>query len=262
MNRRRRHSMAWIPLLILVLAVVAAVVLLRYVFVVRNVELSGNQSVSNEVVIRSARIGLGESIFSVKEDAMREGVNALGTIRLDSVEVRYPNTLILRVSERKREAMLLHMGEIRLLDEECCLVESVASVPDTDLIYINGMTVTNLSLGQPLQAGEGQVEAYCAIMQALNSNGASFYVSEIDLGNVNDLRLITRTGITVELGDMQNMQNKIAWMRSAVADLEQRNEGGGTLDVRSGNKADYSRTGGQNVPVECELEIDPIEETN
>ena len=38
---------------------------------------------------------------------------------------------------------------------------------------------------------------------------------------------------------MQNMQDKIAWMKGAVADLERRGEAGGTLDVRSGTKADY-----------------------
>ena len=258
MRRRRRHSRAWIPLLFLVLVAIAAAVLLRYVFVVRNVELSGNQSASNEAVIRAARIGLGASIFNVDEEKMREGVNALGTIKLDSVEVRYPDTVVLRVSERRRDAMLLHMGEIRLLDEECCLVESAESVPNTDLIYVNGMTVTNMTPGFPLQAREGQVEAFCAVMQAINANSANAYVSEIELSDVSNLRLITRTGITVELGDMQNMQNKIAWMKSAVSDLDQRGEGGGTLDVRSGNKADYSRSGGQAAEQEV-LEYGPIE---
>ena len=259
MRRKRRHSRAWIPLLFLVLLAIAAVVLMRYVFVVRNVELSGNQAASNETVIRAARIGLGASIFNVDEARIREGVNALGTIRLDTVEVRYPDTIILKVSERKRDAMLLHMGEIRLLDEECCLVESVENVPDTDLIYVNGMTVTNMTPGAPLQAKEGQVEAYCAIMQAINANSANPYVSEIELSDVTNLRLITRTGITVELGDMQNMQNKIAWMKSAVADLDQRGEGGGTLDVRSGNKADYSRSGGQSVDTLDLGEIIPLQ---
>ena len=256
--RQRRHSRAWIPLLILVLLAVTAAVLLRYVFIVRNVELTGTQSVSYETVIRAARVDLGASIFAVDEEKMRRGVNALGTIRLDSAQVRYPDTVILQVSERRRCAMLLHMGGIRLLDEEGCIVESVEAVPDTDLIYVNGMTVTNMSPGEPLQAREGQVEAYCAVMQALSANAANQYVSEIELSDVSDLKLITRTGITVELGDMQNMQNKIAWMRGAVADLEQRNEGGGTLDVRSGTKADYSRAGAQRTTPLDQMQYEPI----
>ena len=250
MRKKRRQAKGRVAVLLLVLLALVALILFRYVFVVRNVEIAGNQSVSAEAVTRAARVGLGASIFRLDEDEIRKGVNGLGVIRLEGVDVRYPSTVILRVGERKRQAMLLHMGEIRLLDEECCLVESVENVPDTDLIYINGMTVTAYSQGNRLQAREGQVEAYCAVMQALNANSANAYVSEIELSDVTNIRLITRTGITVELGDMQNMQNKIAWMRIAVADLEQRNEGGGTLDVRSGNKADYSRPGAQNTPTQ------------
>jgi hypothetical protein len=55
--------------------------------------------------------------------------------------------------------------------------------------------------------------------------------------------LITRTGITVDLGNRDKMVDKIAWMKSAVADLEQRGEAGGVLDVRSGSKADYRKQG-------------------
>ena len=61
------------------------------------------------------------------------------------------------------------------------------------------------------------------------------------MSDVENLRIITRTGIRVELGDAENMGNKIAWMKGAVADLERRGESGGTLDVRSGSKADYTR---------------------
>ena len=239
-------------MLLIALALIAFI-LFRYVFVVRNVWISYRQDTAQlpeETVIRAANIDFGGSIFFLDEARIRKGVNALGTIRLEEVEVNYPSSLTLHVSRRKPVAMLLHMGEIRLLDEECCVVESADNVPDTDLIYINGMTVTAYSTGEPLQAREAQVEAYRAMMQALSANSANAYVSEIELSNVDELRLITRTGIKVELGNMQNMQNKIAWMRSAVADLEQRSEGGGTLDVRSGNKADYRAPGVQSMPTE------------
>ena len=253
---RRRHSRAWIPLLLLVIAAITAAFLLRSVFVVRNVTIMyrmDTERLPDETVIRAADVDFGGSIFNVDEEKMRQGVNSLGKIRLEDVEVELPNSITLYITRREAQAMLLNMGEIRLLDEDCCLVESVAEVPDTDLIYVNGATVSSLTLGQQMQAREGQVEAYCAIMQALIANSAKHYVSEIELNDVSALRLITRTGIVVELGDMQNMQNKIAWMRGAVADLEQRGEGGGTLDVRSGTKADYSRDGAQTAaPLDAE----------
>lgn len=246
--RRRRGSKLWIVILILLVLALAAVVLTRYVYVVRDVQISGTRDVSDEALIRAAHIDFGESIFRTDAEFIRRGVNSLGTVRLDSVERVYPDTLILNVSQRQPRAMLLHLGDIRILDEECCVIESVDTVPDTDLIYVRGMSVTQYTPGVPLQSGMGETEAYCAIMQALEINDARAYVSEIDLSDVRSLTLITRTGITVELGDDSNMRNKIAWMCSAVADLESRNEGGGTLDVSSGTKADYSRPGGLAAP--------------
>ena len=42
------------------------------------------------------------------------------------------------------------------------------------------------------------------------------------------------------LGNSENMNNKIIWMAGTLKDLEARGETSGTLDVSSGNKADYS----------------------
>ena len=44
----------------------------------------------------------------------------------------------------------------------------------------------------------------------------------------------------VDLGNSENMNNKIIWMAGTLKDLEARGETSGTLDVSSGNKADYS----------------------
>ena len=45
--------------------------------------------------------------------------------------------------------------------------------------------------------------------------------------------------MTVLLGDPDDMDNKIIWMTGTLADLENRGETTGQLDVSSGTKADY-----------------------
>lgn len=238
--RQRRRSLAWLLVLTLLLLAVAALVLLKYVFVVRNVQINGMRDVSDADLIRAAHIEFGSSILRIDEAGIQRGVNSLGTVRLDGIARVYPGTLILTVSERQPRAMLLYQGGIRLLDSECCVISNVDAVPDLGLVYINGMTVSGCATGVPVQAGPGQTEACCVIMQALLDNNAFDYITDINVSDVRSLSLITRTGITVKLGNADNMAGKIAWMRSTVADLQVRNEGGGTLDVSSGTKADYS----------------------
>lgn len=237
----RRGKRIWVCIFVLILLALLALWLLRSVFVVRSVEVTGDAQVSSDEIVRAARVRFGSSMLLVDEEELRREMNATGAYRLDRVEKQYPSTLVLEVHARSRAAMLLHMGKIRILDETGCLMESVNDVPDTDLVYVSGMRVTSLEIGEPMRAAEGQAQAYCAAMCALLNQGASLYVSELDVSDVENLRIITRTGIRVELGDAENMENKIAWMKGAVADLERRGESGGTLDVRSGSKADYTR---------------------
>ena len=238
-GKNRKYILA---LAILLVLVGACALLLRYVFVVRNVIVQGDVDASDEEITRIASIQFGSSIFSVDPQAIESNVNATGLWRLDQVQLRYPDTVELTVGKRDRSAMLLHMGRIQVLDEQGCVVESLSEVPATDLIYLSGLNVMQCRTGEQLRTDAGQIEAYCAVMQELNAQGAAMYASEIQLSDPQDLRLITRNGITVLFGDAENMMDTVAWMKSAVADLESRGEGGGTLDVRSATKADYSRS--------------------
>lgn len=237
----RRRKRVWIGILVILLLALLAAWLLRSVFVVRSVEVTGNARISDEEIVRAAHVRFGASMLLVDEAELRRQLDSTGKIRLDGVEKRYPDTLVLQVHERTQVAMLLYMGRIRILDETLCVMESVSEVPDTDLVYISGMRVTGMETGAQIRAEEGQIQACCAVMGAMLSQGANIYASELNVDDVENLILITRTGIRVELGDARDMENKIAWMKGAVADLERRGEGGGTLDVRSGSKADYTR---------------------
>lgn len=241
MGRRRRKKKSILPaLIVLLVLVLVCAVLWKFVFIVRNVDVSGNgNTLSTEEVIRAARVNFGASIFGVDTDKIAENINGTGVVRADGIIVEYPDSLKISVAPRKSVAMVLHLGRIHVLDENGCEIASMNDVPDEDLIYISGMRVSGCGAGKPIQADGDQLEAYCAVMQAILSNAATPYVSELNLENTMDIRIITRTGIRVELGDWQNARDKIAWMKSAVNDLENRGQMNGTLDVRSGNKADY-----------------------
>lgn len=237
--RRKRKSGRGI-LILLLIAVLLGVVLFRFVFIVRNVEISGNPgAMSREAVVRAANVSFGKSIFRVDEQKIRSSLNSTGAISCERVSFQYPDTVRIDVRARNRAGMVLHLGRIHVLDEEGYVVESLPQVPNEDMVYVSGMRVQGAAQGEAIRADAAQLSAYCTVIQALRSHSAGIYVSELQLNNAEDMRIITRTGITVELGNARNMADKIAWMKSAVADLERRGERGGTLDVSSGTKADY-----------------------
>lgn len=234
-NRRRKSALPRLLFLLLLCALLG-----RFVFVVRNVEVQGDTlSLSQLDVVRAANLELGGSIFRVDRDRVRSGVNGTGVLQLKDVHIRYPATVCITVEPRSRCAMLLHMGKIRILDAHGVVVESLDQAPDADLIYVSGMRIMGCTAGEVIRTDEKQLAAYRQILQAISQCGAGIYVSEIQLSDLEEISIVTRNGVQVKIGDTENILQKVQLMKGVVADLERRGETGGTLDVRSGNKADY-----------------------
>lgn len=236
--RKRRKSIKYILIVLLLLAL-AALLLFKFIFVVRNAEVTGIQSYTSDSVVRNAQIDFGGSVFRINEREIAHNINATGKIAYDSMEIRYPDTLVLHVHERRATAMAAYAGLVLILDENGTVIKTEAQAPDSDLIYISQFDISAYGIGESVTANVQQTEAYCAVAQAVLANNAQAYVSELDLSDTNNIVIITRTGIKVKLGDASNMDSKIAWMKSAVSDLEARGSNSGTLDVASGTKADF-----------------------
>lgn len=235
----RRARLLLSGIVILTILTILAFMLWRNLFVVRNVIIEGTVSASEEELIRAAQIDMGGSIHAIDEDALRQNLNATGRYELMGVNVRMPNTVILSVRERTRDAMVLNGGQILVMDAQGYVIEACSSMPEDGGVYITGLDGTSYRIGGRIAAQEVKLSAMQTVLETVRAQNAGQYVSELSVEDVLNLYITTRTGIRVELGDAENMEGKILWMCSAVADLESRGSTKGTLDVSSGTKADY-----------------------
>lgn len=232
--------MAGTLLLVAMLAIIA-VLLLKTICVVRSVEICGEHTgVSESEIVRASGIRFGKALSDAKEENIEKNINALGKVKYLYLERNYPNTIKIYVTERKPVAMLLHAGKILVLDCEGSVIEAGNEVPNTDLIYISNMGVNGYQIGSAVSANAEKLRAFAAIMEAIEYHSASGVVSEINLEDLQDIRIITRSSITVRIGDCEKIRNKIAWMKAVTVDLAGKGESGGVLDVSSAEHADYS----------------------
>lgn len=241
-----KHSgkKAGIILLAALIALGATVWLLyRGVFVTRNVVIEGRISGGSDEIIRAAALDMGGSIFAVDEDVIRSHLESSGRYALDGVEIRYPGTVALSVRERTRDAMVSVGGRILMLDSDGYVVEICTSVPENAGIYVQGLGCTSNELGRRVGASQERLDAMKTVLEAIRQQNAGSYFSELNVSDPLKLWMVSRTGLRVELGDGQNMSDKLLWACSAVADLEMRGETRGTLDVSSGNMADFRPQG-------------------
>ena len=224
----------------LALMLAAWLLLANFVFVVRRVEVRGNEKVPAEDVIRVSGLPLGKFLGKVREQDVAQRLLRDGRMQLVDLQMRLPDKIVLVVSERKSAAMAVYAGKIVILDEECVVMELSNSTPEQTVLYVSGLGVSAVSVGSVVQAPEDQIAAVRAVLQALQTQNAMGYVSELNVENVDMLYLYSRTGIKIILGSEEQMERKIAWTTSALQDLENRGETKGTLDVSSGSMADFS----------------------
>ena len=237
-KRRRRSALPWIAA-IAVLGAALWVLLVNVVFVVRDVQVAGSGEIPEAEVRRMSGIQLGTRINAVDEERLRLDVESDGRLAYVSLERRMPNRLILNVRLRTKDALILQAGKVLVLDSDAYVVEITDRLPDESIPYVTGLRASYYTLGRQLDTADGRCGCMKAVLEALKAQGATAYAAEISVADTADLRIITRTGMTVLLGNSESMNNKIAWMAGALADLEARGETGGQLDVSSGSKADY-----------------------
>lgn len=241
MKRRRGNLIKAIAAVALVCAI--AFVLLRFVFVVRSVDVIGVPAEKAPEIVRAANLRFGESIFGTDSAEIAAGIAGTGNYYAVEINRSLPNRLKITVQERKGVAMTLFMQSILILDADGYVISACDSVPDMDLTYVSDLKPGGYKIGSVVQADADRLENMRAVLHAIEENGAAAYISELNVADSRAIKIISRTRTNVNLGARENMTMKLRWMVSALADLESRGESYGTLDVSSGKSADYRPAG-------------------
>ena len=91
----------------------------------------------------------------------------------------------------------------------------------------------------------GQVTAVSQVLTALKQWERFGEVREISMGDLNNITFQISSGLSVLLGDEDNLAAKLSWASAAIPQLEAEGKTAGRLDVSTGVLADYTPTLGE-----------------
>lgn len=229
--------------IIIVLIVVAlGIVLLQSgIFVVREVRVVGTRQYAQDQVVAYAGIQMGQSIFSVEESVIAQNLGRDRYLILESLHIQYPDTVTLYVRERMPYAALTWLGVLVIMDEEGQILETSGQLDASlQIPVITGMQVDHLVVGMKLTCrNPAQLAAAWTLLKELTLQAASGRVSELNVSDLDNLYLITKEGMKVEVGNAKDMEQKIGMMRGVLDDLSARGIYTGSLDVSNATIADY-----------------------
>lgn len=241
-NRRKGRQSALTGLLLFALfAVAAAVVLGSQVFVLRDVRVIGNNVIPTGDIIRKADLDMGGSIFEVDQQKVKRNFDGEGAVELCEVKIVLPDSVELVVRERARRCVVNYLGVSLVLDGNGVVMEQIANLPDYGIVVVTGVKATSYQVGAKLQSSEaGQVTDLCKVVEALYAQGVNGDISELNVANLDNMYLMMRSGMMVRIGDSEDMDNKLTWMKSVLNELAGEGVTTGIVDVSGGKSAAYS----------------------
>ena len=242
-KRKRSASGAVALTAILALVAVSLVIAGGRVFVVHSVVVEGNRFISAEEIMQTGGVSIGDSMFTLDTAAVAEKINAHQYLTCNSVWRDFPDRVFINVTEHQPVATANWMGSLVMLGQDGVVMEITGQI-DIELAVpvITGASIKSARVGEAVTYGvAGQAEAVEAFLEAIDWQGFTGEISEINVGTLDDLYLVTVDGLIIRLGDSEKLDEKILTARSALVPLRAAYAmRGAVLDVSTGDgQADF-----------------------
>lgn len=167
-------------------------------FALHEVELSGNDLVSREEILRTLGIQDQQSLLSFNVEGAATSLLALPYIARAEVRRALPDRLVVEVAERKPLAILA-LGPLYLVDEEGAIFKRLDAHDPEGLPVVTGLAREVLDA----KGSDARLTAAVQAVKALREAGAftRFDVAEVHLGEEFEVSLVLAPGgVRVHLG--------------------------------------------------------------
>ena len=243
-----------LQLLIICASVLAMVMALSVFFKVEVIKVSGAKAYSEWDVREASGIEIGDNLLTISEPRASGQIQAkLPYVNEVRIGIKLPDTVIIYIEELEvAYAAKCSNGIWWLITSEGRVVEQIDDVRAESYTQIEGITLDNPVVNEsavavedspqgidPSQSTEEtqvvtvtnaqRLSAALTILQALENNGIVGEAASVNVTNLNAIVLWYGTRFQVNLGDISNVDVKIAWMNTAIGQLSEYDRG--ILDV-------------------------------
>ncbi len=221
-KRKRRRNLILTLILTLLIFIVGIVLCLTVFFHVSAVTVTGDELYSSQEVIEASGITIGENMFLMNAKKVAKSIEQTLPY-VESVQVkRSPSGEIkLVLTAAKAGAALEREGSFLLLSDKGKLLEENVTSLNDGVVLISGVEIKNAVVGTPVEfAAEDTLETFkqCFdILQKAELTG----ITELDLSDRTNIKAVYAGRITLKLGMLQDMEEKMDFVKATLARNEE-----------------------------------------
>ncbi len=239
MNKRGRGIVVLI-FIFLLLAAILAFVAFQF-FNLETVVVAGNDKYSYEQIVELSGVQKGENILKIDTDQVKANLESVYDIVCRELNILLPNTFEIKIRERKPVLTLQHADSFIVMDEEGFVLDIVSTMPENRPL-VSGLNISEMVVGRNIGAED---DFRTITMHNLYTELSDFTIlreiAEIDLFNVNSIKLITKNSIVIRIGQADKLRDKLRWATAIYDDLIGSGISQGTIDVSSGEFGTFKK---------------------
>ena len=187
------------------------------IFVLRNINVTGNQFVSNEEICRIASIHEGENMFQLETDEIRETL--LKDLRIEQVNIRrkFPSALDIEITERIPLAIVPCDYGYLDIGKDGTVLSAHRTLSEMPVPLVTGVKLEDLFVGD--KVAEDNLQQVLTYLDLLDDFSRK-QLSEISIDNPEHVIAYTNNSVQIRIGKMENLDEKADITKNFVAELQ------------------------------------------
>lgn len=219
LSKKRRRAGNYILYYLMAGAVMIAVFVVlanTLLFNCSSVEAEGFERYTAEEIVSASGIKTGDNLLHIDSDKAEENIiSSLAYIDMAKVTKKYPTRIIITVTEAEKWFCVYQDGVTAAVSRGGKVLEHCAA---NGLVTVKGFEAESLDVGERLKSAiDGKNDAPAEIMTAAEKAGLS-KITEIDLTDRFDIKILYDGRITLEIGNINDIESKLTVGAAIIKD--------------------------------------------
>lgn len=226
--------------LLLLLAVTAGVLMLTPFFNLQWVDITGNEKVTSDQILKASEIAYQTNVFRVNVKKAAASIGKIPYVETVSVHRKLPGGIRIKITESVPVAYMPFGTSYVLIDGGGKLLESLPALSEEyKLPVVTGIALENFELGASIQTtNPTELKAFQNLMEKLREYSLLDRVSMIDISNPDHLTFQFDQNKTVQVGDAYRLDYKLMMLQATIEELAPSEAG--AIDLTIEGKAIFS----------------------
>ena len=225
--------------LILIVVIVLYTSLNSGIFNSDNIEIEGKKYVESEYIIKALEVNNNKNIFRYNIKDMEEIL--LNNKYIDKVEIKrlLPNTLKVSIIEKEIVANLYNEEIYCYIDKEGNFIDEIdENNKDNEVITVH--IDYNKTDSQEIKfKNEENKKRLLYLLEYIKEEGIYKKIDNIDMTKPNSINMSTKEDINILLNSDEELKYNISRLAMILADLQNKKQKGGEIDLSTGKYALY-----------------------